>query len=407
MSPGEDVKDRLRKIKERAKDAVSKTPDVGPDVDLSKLRFEPGPEEGATGDLAERASSVGIDMSGKGRAGTYVQIDYSAMVDRMTSGNVEVMSISRAIDTYDWLTDYYWRAMDVDVDKFAALAELRGSGGYFIRARRGAKVELPVQACLYLRTPNLAQNVHNIVVVEEGAELHVITGCASPVTIEGLHVGVSELYVKRDASLTFTMIHGWSNEMDVRPRTGVVLEENASFKSVYVNLNPVKSLQSAPVVYLNGPNSKASLISIIAASDRSYFDVGNTAYLRGRGSRAEITSKVVAKDEARVISRGSIVGEGEGVKGHLDCRGIILNPAATILAIPQLEAKAKDLELSHEAAVGKIAEEEIYYLLARGFDEEEAVSTIIRGFMDVDVKDFPPALAAQVEKTLDIIAKSL
>lgn len=407
MSSGKDVNNRLKELKERAKELVSKTSNIGPDVDLSKLRFEPAASEGISNDLVERASTVGIDLSGKGRAGTYVQVDYSAMVDKMTSGNVELMSISKAIETYDWLTDYYWSALDVGSDVFTALAELKGSEGYFIRAKKGAKIELPVQACLYLRTPNLVQNVHNIVVVEEGAELHVITGCASPVALEGLHIGISEFYVKKNAHLTFTMVHGWGEEMGVRPRTGVMLDENATFTSLYVNLNPVRSLQMAPVVYLNGSNSKASLTSIIAASNRSYFDVGNVAYLRGEGSRAEIISKVIAKNEARVISRGSIVGERDGVKGHLECRGILLDPTATIVAIPQLEAKAKDVDLSHEAAVGKIADEEIYYLMARGFDEDEAISTIIRGFMNVDVKSFPPALAAQVEKTLDIMAKSL
>ena len=129
--------------------------------------------------------------------------------------------------------------------------------------------------------------------------------------------------------------------------------------------------------------------------------------MRAEGTKAEIVSRTVAKDEAFVAARGLMVGESEGVKGHLECRGIMLSPMSVVVAIPELEAKAKNVELSHEAAVGKIAEEEVYYLMTRGFSEEEATSIIIRGFMDVDVKGLPPVLAQQIRRALDITAKSL
>ena len=303
--------------------------------------------------------------------------------------------------------DYYWKAISVDTDKFTALAELKRTEGYFIRAKKGAKIEFPVQACLYLKTPKIAQNVHNIIIVEEDAELHVITGCVTPRVAEGLHVGVSEFYVKKGGKLTFTMIHGWTEGIDVRPRTAVILEEDATFTNIYVNLNPVRTFQAIPKVYLEGRNARANLTSIIAASSKAYFDVGGAAYLRAENTKAEIISRAIAKDEATVIARGIIVGERDCVKGHLECRGIMLSPTSVISAVPQLEARARDVELSHEAAVGKIAEEEIYYLMARGFNEDEATSIIIRGFMDVDVKGLPPMLAAQIKKALDITAKSL
>jgi len=320
---------------------------------------------------------------------------------------VEVMSISKALESYDWLLDYYWKALSVDMDKFTALAEVKRTEGYFIRAKKGVKIDLPIQACLYLKTPRIAQNVHNIIIVEEGAELHVITGCVTPKKAEGLHIGVSEFYVKKGGKLTFTMIHGWTEGVDVRPRTGVILEDDASYTSIYVNLNPVRTFQMMPKVYLEGRNARCYLASIIAASKSSYFDVGGATYLRAENTKAEIVSKAVAKDEAYVATRGIIVGERDGVKGHLECRGMLLSPKSVILAIPELEARARDVELSHEAAVGKIAEEEIYYLMARGFSEEEATSIIIRGFMNVDVKGLPPALALQIKRALDISAKSL
>jgi len=129
--------------------------------------------------------------------------------------------------------------------------------------------------------------------------------------------------------------------------------------------------------------------------------------LRAEGARSEVISRVVAKGEAFVGARGRVGGESDGVKGHWECRGIMLSPTSVVVAIPELEAKARNVELSHEAAVGKIAEEEVYYLMTRGFSEEEAASIIIRGFMDVDVKGLPLVLVQQIRRALDITAKSL
>jgi len=406
MSSG--ARARIEQLRKKAEEALSKPPALGPDLDLSKYKYEAEkPKDWFVGDLAERAELVGIDLSERQRVGTYLQLDHFAVIEKATAGGVEVMSISKALETHEWLVHYYWKALNVDADKFTALAEVKRTEGYFIRAKKGVRVDLPVQACLFLRTPRVAQNVHNIIIVEEGAELHVVTGCATPRVAEGLHVGVSEFYVKKGGKLTFTMIHGWAEGVDVRPRTGVILEDGATFTSIYVNLNPVKTLQMMPRVYLEGRDSRCYLASIIAAFGKSYFDVGGATYLRAEGARSEVISRVVAKDEAFVAARGLVVGESDGVKGHLECRGIMLSPTSVVVAIPELEAKARNVELSHEAAVGKIAEEEVYYLTTRGFSEEEATSIIIRGFMDVDVKGLPPVLVRQIRRALDITAKSL
>ncbi len=399
---------QIEQLRKRAEEALSKPPAFGPDLDLSKYRYEAErPKDWLTEDLAERAELVGIDLSERQRSGTYLQLDHYSMIEKATAGGVELMSISKALESYEWLTDYYWKALSVDTDKFTALAEVKRTEGYFLRAKKGVRVDFPIQACLFLRTPRIAQNVHNIIIVEEGAELHVITGCVTPRIAEGLHIGVSEFYVKKGGKLTFTMIHGWAEGVDVRPRTGVILEEDTSYTEIYVNLNPVRTFQSMPKVYLEGRNAKCYLASIIAASGNSHFDVGGAAYLRAEGARAEIVSRTVAKDQAFVAARGVVVGESDGVKGHLECRGIMLSPTSVVVAIPELEAKARNVELSHEAAVGKIAEEEVYYLMTRGFSEEEATSIIIRGFMDVDVKGLPPVLVQQIRRALDITAKSL
>ncbi len=124
--------------------------------------------------------------------------------------------------------------------------------------------------------------------------------------------------------------------------------------------------------------------------------------LQGEGSKAELISRVIARDNANVVARGDIVGETKNVKGHLECRALILSDTARVASVPELTATRTDLELSHEAAVGKIAEEEINYLMARGLSEEEATSVIIRGFLNVDITGLPEALAQETKKMFEL-----
>ncbi|MCX5727023.1 MAG: SufD family Fe-S cluster assembly protein, partial [Candidatus Saganbacteria bacterium] len=192
-----------------------------------------------------------------------------------------------------------------------------------------------------------------------------------------------------------------ADEMHVRPRSAAIVEEGGVFTSNYICMKPVKSLQMYPTAYLNGKNSVVSFNTILYAVKDSYIDVGSRVYLRGEGSRADIIARTIAKDKSQIIARGHIIGEIPKVKAHLECRGLLLSDTALIHAIPELEGRAKDVDLSHEAAVGKIAEQEILYLMSRGLTEDEAVAVIIRGFLSVDIKGLPEKLKAEMQKIID------
>ena len=289
--------------------------------------------------------------------------------------------------------------MAVDADKYTASAELELDNGYFIRALPGAKIEQPVESCLYLRTDRFAQHVHNLVVVEEGAQLHIITGCAThPGVVSGLHIGVSEFYVKKGGHLTFTMIHNWGQEVHVRPRTGVMVEEGGRYISNYILLHPVKTVQMYPTVTLNGPDAVARMQSILIAHPGCELDVGGRVILKAPRTRAEVIARTITTG-GNSIARGHLIGLEPDIKAHLECRGLILGKGV-IYAIPELEGRVAGVDMSHEAAVGKIAAEEVEYLMARGLDEEEAVSTIVRGFLHVKIEGLPPALEEEMERAI-------
>jgi uncharacterized protein len=342
----------------------------------------------------------GLDLTEKERGGTFFQKDNKVVHCKTKQEGIEVIPIRQALEKYDWIEDYYWKLASVDTDKYTASAELNLQDGYVIRALPGTKSIYPIQACLYIDKDGLQQIVHNIIIAEEDSELHIITGCAtSPHLKKGVHIGISEFFIKKNAKVSFTMIHNWAEDMLVRPRSVARVEEGGLFLNNYICMKPVKSLQMYPTTHLVGDNSVARFYSIIVGAPDSEYDIGGRVFLKKPGTRAEIIARTITNG-GKIIARGHLIGEVSGVKAHLECKGLILN-GGEIHAIPELEGHADGVEMSHEAAVGKIAQEEILYLMSRGLTEDEAVSTIIQGFLNLDIPDLPPRLKAEIDKAIE------
>ena len=275
-----------------------------------------------------------------------------------------------------------------------------------IRALPGSRAVYPVQACLYLDKDGLQQTVHNIIIAEEDSELHIITGCAtSPHLKRGAHVGISEFYVRKNAKLSFTMIHNWAEDMVVRPRSVAQVEAGGLFLNNYICMKPVRSLQMYPTTHLIGEDAVARFYSIIVGSAGSEYDVGGRIFLKKPGTRAEIVARTISNG-GKIIARGHLIGEVPDIKAHLECKGLLLS-GGVIHAIPELEGHADGVEMSHEAAVGKIAQEEIAYLMSRGLSEEEATSTIVRGFLNVDIPGLPRQLKAEIDRAIEASDKDM
>ncbi|KJS29335.1 MAG: hypothetical protein VR64_21145 [Desulfatitalea sp. BRH_c12] len=355
---------------------------------------------------AAKFLDVGIDTAQSIRSGTFIQKDRSVIHSHAHQAGVEVMSITQAQSRHTWLSDYLWRYIEPDRDVFTAQAKANPHEGYFIRAAQGAHIEQPVQSCLYIAREGFSQNVHNVVIAEEGSRLQVITGCATaPHLVSGLHVGVSEFYVKKGAQLHFTMIHDWGAQVNVRPRTYVHVEAGGVFVSNYISLKPVGSLQMNPTTHLAGEGAVARFNSVLVAGKGCHLDVGSRVILSAPGTRAEIISRAIAAG-GTIIARGELIGQSTGIKAHLECKGLILKEGL-MHAIPELRGYIPGVEMSHEAAVGKIDQGEIEYLMARGVDEEEAVSMIVRGFLNVDIEGLPPGLRQKIDSIIKDTQKDM
>ncbi|MEM3768409.1 MAG: hypothetical protein QXE37_00005, partial [Nitrososphaerales archaeon] len=170
---------------EKTLKAINKPASFGPDLEIKDYirnakALYPCPISSFPEEIVNQSLKVGIKTNGKDRVGTYFQIDHSVVfqdIQKVFEGKIELMSTTDALKKYDWLKDYWWKLIPVDMDKYTALAELNWDHGYFIRVLEGQKISFPLQACLFISTDRLNQNVHNLVIIEPNSEVQIITGC--------------------------------------------------------------------------------------------------------------------------------------------------------------------------------------------------------------------------------------
>ena len=376
-------------------------------IDLSRFNFSGGENAAPIEDLTrlpredqQRLVLAGIDVHDDKVSGAFMQLNHADVHCTTRQEGLELMDIRAALKKFDGLPQYYWKLLDPDKDEITRMAREHLNGGYFVRARKGVKISQPVQSCMFIKGNAAGQAVHNIVVVEEGAELNILGGCAtSQHSNDAAHLGITEYYVEKGGKLTFTMIHNWGDSTTVRPRSAGVVEAGGVFQNNYILLKSVGSLQSYPRIDLNGEGAVATFNSVIVTPTGSHVDSGSAIHLNAPHTRGEIISRTLTTG-GTIINRGFIGASATPVKGHLECKGLIVG-GGRVHAIPELDSCRDGVELSHEAAVGKIAQEEIEYLMARGLDEDEATSTIVRGFLNVDIMGLPAPLKKSMDEQIN------
>ncbi len=359
------------------------------------------PEKDIIGSFSqEDLASAGIDLSEKNRSGTFIQVDDKPSVFRSLFSGVELMPIEKAMELPRY-RKFFGKAFDLVGQDFPRDTR----GGFFLLIKEGSEVIIPIQVCLFLKNYGFSQKVHNIIVVEPFARAYVINGCVSDKSAgESLHMGISEYFILEGAYLNFTMIHSWNETVSVRPRSIAVVEKGGTFVSNYICLKPVKEVVMYPTCVLSGEGARTSLNSILLGHKGSVEDVGGRVILSAPDTSAEIISRAVSLG-GKIVARGHLWAKSPGVKAHLECQGLIVSEQGTIHAIPELETNYRDVDLSHEAAIGKISKEEIEYLGSRGIEEKTARSIIIRGFMDTDILGLPDELRSQIEKVKESLTE--
>ena len=370
------------------------------------------PQNGISGSMADldtedavALANVGVLLDDKQRSGTFVLQDAHTACVTATTRGLELLPIAEALKKHAWLREnYYWKAVPADLDEVTAQCAAEAvPQGYFAHVHKGAKVTFPCQTGLYMTHGKTPQKVHNVVILDKDAELELITGCLTALhVIGGMHLAVTEMYIGKNATLTNTMIHSWGPDVEVHPRAATVVEEGGTFVSNYVSLRTAKSIELNPRTWLNGRGASAKYYTIILGSKGSTIETGGVVYLNGEDSSAELVHRGVGTG-GRIYQKGLLIGNNK-CRAHVDCAGMLLDPTRSgfIQSMPSLKGVSSEAQMSHEASIGKIAPEQVEYLQSRGLNEQEAISMIIRGFLEADVAGLGPELDARVAEIAEL-----
>lgn len=304
----------------------------------------------------------------------------------------------------DIFRKYFGKIIPPEDNKFAALNSAVWSGGSFIYVPPNVKVDLPLQAYFRINAENIGQFERTLIIADEGSEVHYIEGCTAPVyTTESLHSAVVELIAKKDAKIRYTTIQNWSKDVYNLVTKRAYAYENAKVEWIDGNIGS-KLTMKYPGVYLLGKNAHAEVVSIAFAGSDQHQDAGAKAVHLASDTTSRITSKSVSKQSGRTTYRGLLhVAKGAtGVKSNVRCDALLLDENSRTDTYPYVEVNEDDATISHEATVGKIGEDQIFYLMSRGFSESDALSLIVGGFIEPFTKELPMEYAVELNRLVKL-----
>ena len=304
----------------------------------------------------------------------------------------------------DILKKYFGKVIPPEDNKFAALNSAVWSGGSFIYVPPNVKIDLPLQAYFRINAENIGQFERTLIIADEGSEVHYIEGCTAPVyTTESLHSAVVELIAKKDAKIRYTTIQNWSKDVYNLVTKRAYAYENARVEWIDGNIGS-KLTMKYPGVYMLGRNAHAEVVSIAFAGSDQHQDAGAKAVHLAPDTTSRITSKSVSKQSGRTTYRGLLhVAKGAtGVKSNVRCDALLLDETSRTDTYPYVEVNEDDATISHEASVGKIGEDQIFYLMSRGFSESDALSLIVGGFIEPFTKELPMEYAVELNRLVKL-----
>jgi len=299
---------------------------------------------------------------------------------------------------------YFAKTIPPEDNKFAALNSAVWSGGSFIYIPPGVKVDMPLQAYFRINAENIGQFERTLIIADEGSEVHYIEGCTAPVySSESLHVAVVELIAHKDAKLRYTTIQNWSNDVYNLVTKRAYAYEGATVEWIDGNIGS-KLTMKYPAIYLMGRKAYGETLSIAFAGKNQHQDTGAKMVHLAPDTTSKTTSKSVSRANGRSTYRGLLrVRKGAtNVKATVRCDALLLDDTSKTDTYPYMEINQEDATVTHEATVGKIGDEQIFYLMSRGFTEEEALSLIVNGFMEPFTKELPMEYAVELNRLIKL-----
>jgi Fe-S cluster assembly protein SufB len=300
--------------------------------------------------------------------------------------------------------DYFGTVIPVGDNKFASLNTSVWSGGSFIYVPKGVHVDIPLQAYFRINTENMGQFERTLIIVDEGAYVHYVEGCTAPIySSDSLHSAVVEIIVKKNARCRYTTIQNWSNNVYNLVTKRATCEAGATMEWIDGNIGS-KVTMKYPAVYLMGEHSKGETLSVAFAGEGQHQDAGAKMVHCAPHTSSSIISKSVARAGGRTSYRGLLeVQDGAHHSAStVKCDALLVDTISRSDTYPYVDVREDDVTLGHEATVSKVSEDQLFYLMSRGLDEDEAMAMIVRGFVEPIAKELPMEYALELNRLIEL-----
>ena len=376
---------------------------VKPNTEMSQS-WEEVPE-----DIKNTFEKLGIpEAERKSLAGVGAQYDselvYHNLQEEVARQGVIYTDIESALHgPYGKMIEEHFMKLVPPTDhKFAALHGAVWSGGSFVYVPKGVNVEIPLQSYFRLNAKGAGQFEHTLIIVDEGAQLHFIEGCSAPkYNVANLHAGCVELFVGKNAKLRYSTIENWSKNMYNLNTKRAKVEENGIMEWVSGSFGSHVSYLY-PMTILKGDNARSQFTGVTFAGKGQNLDTGAKMVHIGKDTSSYINTRSISKGGGISTYRSAVViqNQAKNAKSAVSCQSLMLDDESRSDTVPAIDVRTNKADVGHEAKIGRISEDDVFYLMSRGISEEEAKSLIVSGFADSVSKELPLEYAVEMNNLI-------
>lgn len=333
------------------------------------------------------------------------EVVYHSIKKELVEQGVIYTDMETALNEYeDMVKEYFMTCVPVHDHKFAALHGAVWSGGSFVYVPEGVHVDIPLQSYFRLNSPGAGQFEHTMIILEKNSSLHFIEGCSAPkYNLTNLHAGCVELFVKEGAKLRYSTIENWSKNMMNLNTKKALVDKDGTIEWVSGSFGSRVSMLY-PTSVLRGENAKSEFTGVSFAGAGQDLDTGAKVIHAAKNTSSTINSKSISKNGGSATYRGlvKVTANAHGSKSTVSCESLMLDDLSKSDTIPVIDIATDKVEMSHEAKIGKISDEAIFYLMSRGISEEEAKAMIVRGFVEPISKELPLEYAVEMNNLITL-----
>jgi Fe-S cluster assembly protein SufB len=333
------------------------------------------------------------------------EVVYHSLQEQWSKLGVIFLDTDTGLKEYPELyKEYFGKLIPAGDNKLAALNTAVWSGGSFIYVPKGVHVTIPLQAYFRINAQNAGQFERTLIIADEGSFVHYVEGCTAPVySSDSLHSAVVEIYVKKHARVRYTTIQNWSKNVYNLVTKRSIAEEDATMEWVDCNLGS-KVTMKYPSVYMVGRHARADILSVAYAGKGMHTEAGAKVIHRAPETTSMIVSKSISRGGGRTSYRGlvEVAENAPNCKSNVRCDALLLDDHSRSDTYPYMDIRNDKVELGHEATVSKIGDEQVFYLQSRGISEAEAMTLIVRGFIEPVVKELPMEYALEMNRLIEL-----